>query len=153
PGSLGLNVPIELLLRALGKQEITYFINLLNRFDIFRWYEDAIGNISIGSRHPLEAKFFVQGRLGVTSAEVKYIKQLLIEVHDHEGILDDREIQFAVDLVRSVRPEERIGIYGADINKFVPYLREMAETLGQLREERNVRNPRLLLQEATFLRD
>lgn len=153
PGSFGLKIPIELLLRTLGKGNITNFVSLLNKFDIFRWHEDAVGNIFIGPRHPLEARLVIQSRLGGASTEIVYVRQLLLEIHDTDGFLDNHEIQFAVDFLRSMRPDDHINSYGRNAIKFIPYFRDLAETLKGLREERNVQNPRLMLQEATFLRE
>jgi hypothetical protein len=147
PGRFGLRIPFELLLRSLGKEDILNFADLLSQQDIFRWYEDAIGNITVGPRHPLEAQLFVQARFGASKTEVALVKQLLTEVRDDDNSFDNSEVQFAVDLVRSMGPN------GLNPTYFASCFRDISETLSKLREERGIQNPRLMLQEATLLRE
>jgi hypothetical protein len=147
PGQFGLKVPLELLLRALGKKWLLNYTDLLSDLDILRWPEDAVGNIAVGPRHSLEAKLVVQARLGGAKTEVAFAKQLLVEVRDETGSPDNVEVQFAVDLVRSMGPN------GHQVEYYAPYFRELSETLGKLRTERGVQNPRLMLQEASLLRE
>jgi len=158
PGSLGLKVPIELLIRALDKHGIMNFVNLLRRLDIFRWYEDGVGNIAIGPRHSLEARLIMLSRLGGASFEVQYVQSLLSWVRERYN--NNPEIQFAIELVRNMRPEERLGggsggasPGGRFAARYVPFYRDLAETLGKLREEHSINNSRLMLQESTFLRE
>ncbi len=147
PGRFGLKVPLELLLRAFGKKGFLNFANLLNEIDVFRLYEDATGNITVAPRHPLEAKLVSQVRLGGVRAEVAFVKQLILEVKESHESFDNIEVQFAVDLIQSIGPN------GQDAGYFAPYYPELSETLKKLREERGVQNPRLMLQEATLLRE
>lgn len=146
-GQFGLTIPLELLLRALGKEAFSNFAALFRKADIFRWHEDLIGNIVIGPRHPLEAQLFVQARLGGAKTEVAFAKRLLLEVHFSDGSFDNPEIQFAVDLIRSMGPNSQNEGY------FAPHFRDLAEALYKLRTERGVQNPRLMLQEANLLRE
>ena len=147
PGRFGLRIPLELLLRAMGKGRITEYIDLLSPYDIFRWDEDSAGNILIGPRHALEAMIFVQARLGGPKYEVDYAKRLLSEIQDSGNFLDNTEVQFASDLVRSMGPN------GPARDYFAQYLLEISETLGRLREERSLFNVGLMLQEANLLRE
>lgn len=147
PGRFGLKVPIELLLRALNRGAVENFAELFKGVDIFRWYEDVSGNIFVGPRHALEAQLLSQARLGGPHAEVEYAKHLLLEVRDSSEFSTEPDIQFAVDLVRSVGPNSPVATY------FAPYFREISEALTQLRTERGVQNPRLMLQEASLLRE
>ncbi len=147
PGQFGLQVPLELLLHALGKKWLLNFADLLRDLDILRWSEDAVGNIVVGPRHSLEARLVVQARLGGAGTEIAFAKQLLIEVRDEAGYADNVEVQFAIDLVRSMGPN------GLQAEYYAPYFQEMSETLGKLRTERGVQSPRLMLQEASLLRE
>lgn len=163
PGSFGLMVPIELLIRTLDRYGVMNFVNLLKRIDIFRWYEDAVGNIAIGPRHPLEARLIMFSKLGGASFEVQYVQSLLSHVRERDN--NNSEIQFAIELVRNMRPEERLGGgsvgrderartgAGRSTARYVPFYRDLAETLGKLREEHSLYNPRLMLQESTLLRE
>jgi len=146
PGRFGLKVPVELLLRACGKEGYSNFVTSLNEFDFFRLSEDATGNIMVAPRHPLEAKLLAQVRLGGARAEVAFAKQLILEIKRSYDSFDSTEIQFGVDLIHSIGPN------GQEAGYFAPYYREISEALKELREERGVQNPRLMLQEATLLR-
>lgn len=147
PGRFGLRIPFELLLRSLKKEGFLDFVDLLSQQDIFRWYEDAVGNIAIGPRHPLEAQLFVQARFGAPKTEVALAKQLLLEIRDNDDVFDNDEVQFGVDLVRSMGPN---GLYPT---YFISSFREISAILSELRDERGVQNPRLMLQEANLLRE
>ncbi len=146
PGRFGLYVPIELLLRAVGRSDLLIFADLLKKFDVFRWSDDPSGNISIGPRNSLEAQLLVRARLGDAASEVQYARQLLLAVKDSEGH-DNPEVQFAVDLIRSMGPN------GQDSDYFEDQFVSISNTLQELRENFSVQNPRLMLQEATLLRE
>ena len=148
PGSLGLRIPFELLLRSMQKSSIRFFTDLLSQFDIFYWYQDDIGAITIGPRHTLEARLWVRSEIGGAKYEVDYAKKLLFNIRDTGNHYDNPDVQFAVDLVRSMGPN---NIEGS--RRYDPYLKDIADRLHSLREERNIQNPRLMLQEATFLRE
>ena len=148
PGRFGLRVPLELLVRAIGADGFSKFVELFEGIDAYQWLEDSTGNIEIGPRSSLEARLIVQSRMGGPQTEIAYAQQLLYEVEDSgTGLGADREVSFAVDLLRSM------GSQGQDKVYFQPYFRELALTLRRLREERAVRNPRLMLQEANLLRE
>ncbi len=147
PGRFGLFIPIELLLRAIGKEEFVRFAEILNGIDIFRWYEDNAGNISVGPRNALEARLLAQARLGGAKTEIAFARQLISEIRDSEIFFDNPELQFAVDLIRNMGPN------GQEANYFAPYFLDLSETLREIREERGIQNPRLMLQEASLLRE
>jgi len=147
PGRFGLRVPLELLLRTLGQEGFANFLDLVRDVDLFRWFEDRVGNIEIGARSALEARLIAETRLGGPAAEAVFVRRLLREVRDDDALHVTREIDFAVDLVRAV---------GANVDSagfFKPYHRDFAGTLTELREERGVANPRLMLQEANLRRE
>ncbi len=148
PGRFGLRVPLEILMRAAGKDGFANVVHLFEDLDIFRWFEDAVGNIEVGPRNPLEAQLLVQTRMGGAKTETAFAQQLLLEVQDNDHSFSrGREIDFAVDLLHALGPQ---GHYEAD---FAPYFKVLAETLQQLREKRGVAHPRLMLQEANLLRE
>jgi len=147
PGRFGLKIPVELLLRACGKEGYLNFVISLAEVDFFRLSEDATGNIMVAPRHPLEAKLLAQVRLGGAKAEVAFVKQLILEIKRSYNSFDTTEIQFGVDLIQSIGPK------GQDAGYFAPYYREISGALKELREERGVQNPRLMLQEAALLRE
>jgi hypothetical protein len=148
PGRFGLKVPIEILLRSLGRPAYANFIDLFKGVDIFRWVEDAVGNIDIGPRNQLEAKLIVQARMGGPRMEVKYATRLLVEINDEgsdTGI--GREEAFAVDLIRA------LGAQGEERYYFEAHFRDLSDCLKELRESRGVVSPRIMLQEANLLRE
>jgi hypothetical protein len=146
PGRFGLKVPLELLLRAWGKKSFLTYYDLLQGIDFFRLSEDALGNIEVGPRQPLEAKLVTQMQLGGAKAEVSFIKQIILEVKEGYESLNP-EIYFAVELIRSIGPK------GKDTSHFIAYYRDLSDTLRKLREERGVKNSRLMLQEAQLIRE
>jgi hypothetical protein len=147
PGRFGLRIPIELLLRALGTNSFGDFQRVLSASSVFSWSEDAHGNILIGPRHPLEAKLIVEARLGGSRAEADVAKKLIIDLRDSPLDGDSSEVQFILDLVRSMGPD------GESRDYFGPYFEEFANTFSELRTRRGVRNLRLMLTEANLLRE
>lgn len=148
PARFGLRVPLELLLRALGHDGFQNFLDLMGSVDIFRWHEDASGNIEIGARSRLEAGLIAQARAGGPETELAFAQTLLLELRQDDQVgAGGREIDFAVALIRAIGPQ------GRDSQAFVPYFRQMAETLASLRLDRGVVSPRLMLQEANLLRE
>ena len=147
PGRFGINLPLEILMRAINTGAITDFVSLIKRLktDIVQWYEDELGNFEIGARHRIEAEVISRTLLGSAEAEVDCAKNILLSVREKGNFNGETEISFAVSLIRSMGPK------GLDANYFAPYFPEIAKFLGQLREEHSVQNPRLMLQEATLL--
>lgn len=148
PGRFGLRVPLELLLRALGHEGFTHFIQLLNGVDIFRWFEDAAGNIEIGARSRLEAGLIADARAGGPETEIALARELLLETGpDDHSWGGGREVDFGVALLRAIGPSgEQAGTYAAHFDV-------LADTLCELRIERGVYNARLMLQEANLRRE
>ena len=148
PGRFGLQVPMELLLRTLQKKDTLRIVKLFEGIDIIRWYEDEVGNIEVGPRNALEARLIVDSRMGGPGTEIEFVRRLLLEIHDNAGTLSDgREVTFGVDLLRAIGPK------GESKEYFRPFLRDVAAALKQLREQRGLQNPRLMLQEANLLRE
>lgn len=145
PGQFGLKVPLELLMRSLGQLGTVDIAKLFAKVDIFRWFEDEVANYDVGPRNALEARLLVQARLGKAEPEIAYSKKLLLEVHERETFTEDREVNFAVDLLRAIGPQS--GKY------FSRFFKELSDTLKDLRITRGTRNPRLMLQEANLLRE
>lgn len=148
PSKLGLNVPLEILMRSITKEGTIDLINLLNKIDtdIIQWYPDATGNYQIGARHSLEAEEITKSLRGSIRAEVDYAKELLINVRSKGEW--DTEIQFAVNFLKNMGPNSPI-----DPNYYAEYFQDIAKTLKQLRQEHSVIHVRLMLQEAMLLRE
>ncbi|MCE7915801.1 MAG: hypothetical protein DYH15_14335 [Nitrosomonas sp. PRO4] len=145
PGRFGLKVPLELLLRALQTDWTSSVTDYLEN-DIFRWEEDPLGQSYIGPRHSLEAQLIVNYRFGSAIAEIEFIKELLMETSDLDNV-DTPDIQFAVDLLRSIGPNGRYWDY------FAIHAERILEILLDLREKIGLTNSRILLQEASIIRE
>lgn len=147
-GQFGLAVPLELLLRAAGREGYANLVKLLDDVDLVRWIEDPAGNFLLGARSRLEAQLIARARLGTLSAEVEFARRLLVEVSDSDVALAGRaEIDFAIEFVRA------LGAQGPNPDRYFPEYRTLADALRELREDRAVSNPRLMLQEANLLRE
>ena len=145
-GQFGLTIPLELLTRAWGKKSSWRLPGYFEDTDFFQWYEDVVGNVEVGPRNSLEATLVVQSRLGGAKLETEYIKRLLQAVRESgTGFGEDREISFAVELVRAVASKGEF--------RFKDYLRDLSLVLRGLRENSGVANARLMLQEANLLRE
>ncbi len=148
PAQYGLDVPLEVVLRAVGREGYMRLPELLREIDLVRWVEDGVGNFLLGARSPLEARLIVQSRLGTTAVEVAFVKRLLLETRpgaDSSG--RQPEIDFAVSLVRA------LGAQGPSGNRYRDSYADMAQALAELRVEGGVENPRLILQEANLRRE
>jgi hypothetical protein len=141
PGRFGLRVPIELLLRCMGKQEILHFVDLLRKGRIYSWFDDEEGNITIGPRLQLEAQMLVERRLGGPAGEIEYVEMLVKEIRNA-----DSEIDFTIDLLGQMSDEENQRRY----KMFFPRL---ADVLTYLRDDCGIRNVRLMLKEAHLVRE
>jgi hypothetical protein len=147
PGRFGIQVPIEILMRSISKVTLINFYKVVVGIDLFRWTEDNLDNISIGPRHALEAKLIAQIRLGGIGIEIQYATKLLLSVHRGQSIHDNTEIQFASEFVQNLGPN------GPEKKLYSDYYMSLANTLTQVREVNGVKAPRLMLQEASLLRE
>jgi len=89
----------------------------------------------------------VRSRLGTTIGEAAYARRLLVEVKDRDTALSGpAEVSFAVNLVRSFSADSTDG-------RYLPEYPALAAALRELREDRELAIPRLMLQEAHLLRE
>lgn len=148
PAQFGLAVPLELVLRATGQVGYANVPKLLHDVDLVRWVEDQTGNFHLTARSRLEAQLIVRSRLGSIVAEAAFARRLLVEVRDsQDAVSGSSEIKFAIDFVRA------LGAQGQNPERYVPEYRTLAAALRELREDRGLLNPRLMLQEANLLRE
>lgn len=150
PGQFALNVPYELLLRTVGFNSLSSSLfKKLSNIDLITWSEDSQGNILLGPRTAIEAKILTQ-YLGSKKAHIEYIKILLKEVKSNDftsfGNESNPEIQFAVELLNNISPNNISNVY-------IEYLYDITNVLKELRESNQAKHPRLILKEASFLRE
>ena len=146
PGQFGLSCPFELIMRSLNKQSGSRLLPILQRVDIFRLTEDSDGNPVVGPRSALEAQLILRRLMGGSKSEIEYATKLLAQVRS-SFITGQREIEFAVELLRHVGPNGFKAAYYAD--HFVT----LADCLTKLRVDSGLKNVRLLLQESLLLRE
>jgi len=148
PGQFGLAVPLELVLRTTGQTGYASIPKLLRDIDLVRWVEDRGGNYRLAARSRLEAQLIVRSRLGSTTGEASYAARLITEVRDAEDTISGTaELDFVVEFVRA------IGAQGLSPERYLPVYSTIAAALRELREDRGLANPRLMLQEANLLRE
>ncbi len=153
PGQFGLLVPFDLLIRSIGLNSFNQDVfKAFQRHDILKWYDDSVGNISISARTTFEAQLIVR-TLGGYQAQAEYVKDLILAVRDFNNFgysefseNGQGDIQFVAELLYHLSPN-------SGNNSFIPYLYEFSLALTKLRESGQVINPRLMLQEAAYLRE
>lgn len=149
PGQFALSVPFELLLRTIGYEALnSKLFKVLSEVDLISWFEDSEGSIILGPRTALEAKILTN-YLGSVKTQIEYIKLLLKDIKSDDfstfGFESSIEIHFAVELLNNISPNTT--------EKYINYLYEITEVLRGLREGRLAYHPRLVLKEASFLRE
>ena len=148
PGRFGFNIPIELLARTWGASDFSDLSHILRSFDLLHSFEDSSGRIVVGPRHPLEARLIVHARVGSVQQEVAILSRIVKAIRPSTwGANESDEIDFVIELLRAIGPN------GDEQLRFAPFLRELAEAISEVRASRNIRSPRLMLQEANFLRE
>ncbi|MFC5745889.1 hypothetical protein [Actinomadura rugatobispora] len=144
-GRRGLRIPLELALRVLGKDGAGKLIDLVKRFDIFRWTEDDTGDQFLGSRTPLEAELLAREDLSIRT-EVEVAVQLITNLRPLFDRWGGGEVQFIADLMEKIGPQ-------SDDHRYAPHYLELATAFGELRHSRGQTHPRLSLLEANLTRE
>ena len=148
PAQYGLDVPLELVLRAVGREGFIELPKLFRDVDLVRWIEDGVGNYRLGARSPLEARLVVGSRVGTVEDEIKFARSLIRNIReDADAVGRDPEIDFAIRLLRV------FGAQGQESSRYRDYYSELADELADLRETHSIINPRLILQEANLRRE
>ena len=148
PGRFGLNIPVELLSRAWEQPDFSQIAKILRECDLFHAFEDSAGRVVVGPRHPLEAQLIVQSRIGTVQGEAAIVSRILKAMRSSAwGADENDEISFVIELLRAVGPQ------GNERVRFAAQFRSLSEAISEARESRNIRSPRLMLQEANLLRE
>lgn len=150
PGQFGLSIPFEILVRCIGAEAFNQsLLNSLKQTDIIKWHEDSIGNIFVGPRTAIEAGILVNS-LGSKKAEIEIVRNILSRIiykpTDNIGYDRSIEIDFTVDLLQQIGPNSNNPVSHE-------LLVDIVDTLEDLRLSRRAHHPRLVLQEASFLRE
>jgi len=145
-GRRGLRVPLDLVLRSIGRQGSGAVLEAVKRFDIIRWSSDDSGDQYLGTRTGLEAELLARSDFRDARAEVAVIEAVLKEINPSPGN-GGPEVQFALDLLRLIGPDS------PDSGRFRLHYLTIANALGVVRESPGNGHPRLTLQEANLRRE
>jgi hypothetical protein len=144
-GRRGLRVPLELALRVLGRDGASRLVDLVKRFDIFRWTEDDSGSQFLGTRTPLEAELLAREDLTLPT-EVEVAVKLITNLRPVLSRWGGGEVQFIADLLEKIGPQ-------SDDHRFAPHYLELAAAFRELRQSRGYTHHRLALLEANLTRE
>jgi hypothetical protein len=145
-GQHDVNVPLELVLCAVGREGALAIVELIKQVDIIRWYEDENGEQMLGLRTALEGRILASAEFGSPRVEWEALAELLRELRPRPGF-GGPEVQFAIDLLQKVGPQsQERERYVAGYLIFVEALREARSATGH-------DHPRLLLAEANLARE
>ena len=145
-GRYGMPVPIDLALRMLGREGFQSVRDALASSDIVREIDDDSGDYFLGARSQLEAELLAQHEIPL-SVEVEVILEAIRSVRVVDGFAGGAdEVEFLVKLL------ERVGPSSDQSGKYQRNFGQIADALGDRREELGRAHPRLVLQESNFAR-
>ena len=145
PGKLDCPVPVNLLMRAVGSSEnLVDIVALFSGIDLFRWSSNDEDDVFVHPRLRIEAELISARRLGTAQAEINVALRLLANANP--GNFGNCERRFVLDLVHKLGPDGPFG------RRYAKYYLEIGRTLSEMRNKRGVRDPSLMLQEATLRR-
>lgn len=146
-GRRGLSVPLELALRAVGRQGSTAITDFFRHFDIFRWTEDASGNQYLGVRTRLEAELLARQNL-TDLTEIDIVTSFIHYVRPQfNGRTGGDEVQFIVDLM------EQIGPQSDEQARYGRWYGDLASAFADQRVQNGASHPRLVLLEVNLTRE
>jgi hypothetical protein len=145
-GKWGLAVPLELALRVIGRDGWSHLVEIVSRFDLFRWEEDANGEQVLGVRTQLEAELLSREDLG-TEAEISVDCEMIESLRPDHSKWGGVEVDFIVALV------DKIGPKSPDIPRYSWHWLDVAMAFKTLREKLGSAHHRLVLAEANLTRE
>ncbi|WP_228542997.1 hypothetical protein [Micromonospora sp. S-DT3-3-22] len=141
----GVPVPIDLVLRILGREGARNILEVLNSFDIIRDIEDDNGEYLLTVRSHLEAELLAQHEISL-EVEIEIITEVIRQLRVNEGYTAGAdEVAFVVSLLERLSPK-------LHDNRYKPHYGEISEALADRRAETGRLHPRLVLQESLFVR-
>ena len=145
PGKLDCPVPVNLLMRTVGGNE--NFVDVATLFtgiDLFRWSSNDEDDVFVHPRLRVEAELISARRLGTAQAEVEVALRLLASASPNA--YGSCERRFVLDLVHRLGPDGPFG------RRYASHYLDIARALSEMRSKRGVKDPSLMLQEATLRR-
>jgi hypothetical protein len=147
PGRYGEDVPIDLLLRCLPDGFALLRSDAFRDIGIFEWNEDPDGNPLIGVRSSKEAELLCQSDFVTLEQETETLHLLLTNVRPGDWERPNREINFALRLLRQIEPD---GPHG---HRFKERLDKLVGMLSDWRQQWNQLHPELVIREANLRRE
>jgi hypothetical protein len=145
PGKLDCPVPVNLLMRAIGGSEgLIDIAALFSGIDLFRWSSNDEDDVFVHPRLRIEAEMITARRLGTTQAEAEVALRLLGSASPSS--YGSCERRFVLDLVHKLGPDGPFG------GRYASHYLNIARALTDMRTRRGVKDPSLMLQEATLRR-
>ena len=145
PGKLDCPVPVNLLMRAVGGSEsLVDVAALFSGIDLFRWSSNDEDDVFVHPRLRVEAELISARRLGTAQAETEVALRLLASASPSS--YGSCERRFVLDLVHRLGPDGPFG------RRYASHYLDIARALTEIRNKRGVKDPSLMLQEATLRR-
>lgn len=145
PGKLDCPVPVNLLMRAIGGSEgLVDIAALFSGIDLFRWSSNDEGDVFVHPRLRIEAEMITSRRLGTAQAEAEVALRLLGSASPN--LYRSCERRFVLELVHRLGPDGPFG------ERYASHYLQVARALTDMRTKRGVKDPSLMLQEATLRR-
>ena len=145
PGKLDCPVPVNLLMRAVGGNDnVVDIVALFSGIDLFRWSSNDEDDVFVHPRLRVEAELISTRRLGTAQAEIEIALRLLENANP--GDFGSCERRFVLDFVHKLGPDGPFG------RRYKRHYLEIARALTEMRNRRGVRDPSIMLQEATLRR-
>lgn len=148
PSSFGQDVPIDLVLRCLGREGFEVLRHALQNTPVYRWVEDEYGNHSLGGRQQLESQTIVRTTFS-RSERMEFVKTLLRNVRSRgDWRIFNFEVDFALRLLKSVGPDSPLQSPSSE------ELLELATVLEEMTTNSGTDiNPWLVFHEGFFRRE
>ncbi|QDV11483.1 hypothetical protein CA51_13470 [Rosistilla oblonga] len=148
PSFFGQDVPVDLVLRCLGKEGFDVLRQALNETPVYRWTEDEYGNHALGARQQLEAQTVVRTQFR-PAEQFDVLKTLLKSVRaTGDWQTYNFEVDFALRLLNAIGPSSTLRT-STDND-----LLDLADVIAEILASSGTRaNPRLAFQEGYFRRE
>jgi hypothetical protein len=157
-GQFGLHVPIDILFRAIGQQNICDELRYSLDISLLKWYEFEDGQIFVGPRHSLDAKIVLQKLHGSEKnsipVEAKCFERLIkaSNVLSYSSSENDSSSQkFLKDLVNKIGPNQTGSTFTR--NRYLSHFDDFSKAFRFLRDNCGIFDPSLVAYEANFLRE
>lgn len=142
----GLTVPLDLVLRILGREGSLALVEAVKSVDIIRWTDNDAGDQFLGARTALEAEILARTDLAGPAAETEVVAEMVRSVRQSPWGGGGPEVQFLVDLF------DRIGPQSDGPDRHLPYMAPVLEAFEALHAGGRSVHHRLVLIECNLIR-